>query len=70
MRAQVEYRMYYRITQVFGLVINIDVLSEPVVKKKKAKVVYSYEPENDDELKLEVGDVLDVIKQVKFIIYN
>ncbi|XP_060557523.1 uncharacterized protein LOC132717954 isoform X2 [Ruditapes philippinarum] len=36
---------------------------EPPAKKKKAKVVYSYEPENDDELKLEVGDVLDVIKQ-------
>ncbi|XP_060557527.1 SH3 domain-containing kinase-binding protein 1-like isoform X6 [Ruditapes philippinarum] len=37
--------------------------AEPPAKKKKAKVVYSYEPENDDELKLEVGDVLDVIKQ-------
>lgn len=36
---------------------------EPVAKKKRAKVVFSYEPENDDELKLEVGDMLDVIKQ-------
>ncbi|XP_053397839.1 CD2-associated protein-like isoform X6 [Mercenaria mercenaria] len=36
---------------------------EPAAKKKRAKCVYSYEPENDDELKLEVGDVLDVLKQ-------
>ncbi|KAL4233124.1 SH3-domain kinase binding protein 1 [Mactra antiquata] len=32
-------------------------------KKKKAKVVFSYDPENDDELKLEVGEMLDVLKQ-------
>ena len=33
-------------------------------RKKKAKVVYSYEPENDDELRLEVGEMVDIIKQV------
>ncbi|XP_052808566.1 SH3 domain-containing kinase-binding protein 1-like isoform X2 [Mya arenaria] len=32
-------------------------------KKKRAKVVFSYEPEQEDELKLELGEVLDIIKQ-------
>lgn len=33
------------------------------IRKKRAKVVYSYEPENDDEIRLEVGDYVDVLKQ-------
>ncbi|XP_069129126.1 SH3 domain-containing kinase-binding protein 1-like isoform X1 [Argopecten irradians] len=32
-------------------------------KRKKAKVVFSYEPENADELKLEVGNIVEVLKQ-------
>lgn len=32
-------------------------------RKKRAKVVYSYSPENDDELQLEVGDSVEVLKQ-------
>ena len=35
-----------------------------IAAKKRAKVLYSYEPENDDEIKLEVGDMVDVLKQV------
>ena len=31
---------------------------------KRAKVLYSYEPDNDDELKLDVDDIVDVFKQV------
>ncbi|XP_060063303.1 SH3 domain-containing kinase-binding protein 1-like isoform X2 [Ylistrum balloti] len=36
---------------------------QPNVKRKRAKVVYSYDPEKDDELKLEVGDIVDILKQ-------
>ncbi|XP_061193527.1 uncharacterized protein LOC133201750 isoform X2 [Saccostrea echinata] len=32
-------------------------------KRKKAKVLFDYEPENEDELKIEVGDIVEVIKQ-------
>nr|XP_019927853.2 SH3 domain-containing kinase-binding protein 1 isoform X8 [Crassostrea gigas] len=32
-------------------------------KKKKAKVLFDYEPENEDELKIEVGDTVEIIKQ-------
>ncbi|XP_033741605.1 uncharacterized protein LOC117328250 isoform X1 [Pecten maximus] len=37
--------------------------AQPNAKRKRAKVVFSYEPENEDELKLEVGDIVDVLKQ-------
>jgi len=30
---------------------------------ERAKVTFDYEPENDDELKLTVGDILTVIKK-------
>nr|XP_022293722.1 SH3 domain-containing kinase-binding protein 1-like isoform X11 [Crassostrea virginica] len=33
------------------------------IKRKKAKVLFDYEPENEDELKIEVGDIVEVIKQ-------
>ncbi|KAJ8315331.1 hypothetical protein KUTeg_007481 [Tegillarca granosa] len=36
---------------------------EPPLAKKKAKVTFSYEPENDDELKLEVGEIVEILKQ-------
>lgn len=35
------------------------------IKRKKAKVLFDYEPENEDELKIEVGDIVEVIKQVR-----
>jgi len=31
---------------------------------KKAKVTYEYKAENPDELTLEVGQVIDILKQV------
>lgn len=34
-------------------------------KRKKAKVLFDYEPENEDELKIEVGDTVEIIKQVR-----
>ena len=33
-------------------------------KRKKVKCVFSYDPEQEDELKLEVGDILEITKQV------
>ncbi|KAK3597309.1 hypothetical protein CHS0354_010940 [Potamilus streckersoni] len=38
---------------------------DPVHQKKRAKVLFSYEPENEDELKLELGDIVDVIRQAE-----
>ncbi|XP_056016431.1 uncharacterized protein LOC125675051 isoform X2 [Ostrea edulis] len=32
-------------------------------KKRRAKVLFDYDPENEDELRIEVGDVVEVIKQ-------
>lgn len=32
-------------------------------KRKKAKVLFDYEPENEDELKIEAGDTVEIIKQ-------
>lgn len=43
------------------------VQTEPGARKKRAKCVFSYEPENDDELRLEVGDMVDVLKQVRYL---
>lgn len=33
-------------------------------KRKKAKVVFDYTPENEDEMKIEVGEIVEVIQQV------
>ncbi|CAH1799899.1 unnamed protein product [Owenia fusiformis] len=32
-------------------------------KNKKAKVTFSYTPENDDEIKLEPGEIIEILKQ-------
>ena len=32
--------------------------------KPRMKVTFAYSPENDDELTLEVGDIIEVIKEV------
>ena len=37
-------------------------------RKIRAKASYSYAPENDDELPLEVGDVIEITKQVSSIL--
>jgi hypothetical protein len=43
----------------------VNVLAELPAKKGNAKVVYPCKPKNDDELKVEVGQVSDVLKQVQ-----
>lgn len=35
-----------------------------------AKVTFSYEPENEDELKIEVGEIVEILKQVSKIQHN
>lgn len=35
------------------------------MRERRARVVYSYKPVNDDELRLEVGDVIDVLDEVE-----
>ena len=37
---------------------------DSTAKKKRAKVIFSYEPENEDEIRLEVGDIVEILKQV------
>lgn len=34
-------------------------------KRLRARVTFSYSPENDDELQLDIGEIIDVLKQVK-----
>jgi hypothetical protein len=40
------------------------------MKNRRAKVVYSYVPQNDDELKLEVDEVIEVLDEVEEGIYH
>lgn len=52
--------------------INIEKLFDAfaVAKKpvKKAKVTFAYVPQQEDELALEVGNIVDIVKQViKFV---
>ena len=60
---------------VFGVCKCIDVyfvyplLGETANKTRRAKVTFSYTPENEDELALEVGEVVDVYKQVSEFLY-
>ena len=35
------------------------------MKTRRAKVVYSYVPQNDDELRLEVDDVIEVMEEIE-----
>ncbi len=36
-----------------------------VSKKRRAKVTYSYTPDNEDELTLQPGQIVEVIKEVE-----
>ena len=35
------------------------------MKTRRAKVVYSYVPQNDDELRLEVDDVIEILDEIE-----
>ena len=39
-------------------------------RKMRAKVAFSYMPENEDELRLEVGDTVEIIKQVSDSLFH
>ena len=45
------------------------ILGEPNSDKRKlrAKVTFSYAPQNDDEVRLEVGDSVEILKQVSLV---
>jgi hypothetical protein len=38
---------------------------QPEKKRLRAKVTYSYTPQNGDELKLFEGDIVEILQQVK-----
>jgi hypothetical protein len=40
------------------------------MKNRRAKVVYSYAPQNDDELKLEVDEVIEVLDEIEDGMYH
>ena len=46
--------------------------TKPDKKKVLAKVTYDYTPQHDDEIGLTIGEVIEVTKQVDFLllIYN
>jgi hypothetical protein len=47
------------------LLFSIACIADSVMKRRKvAKVAYSYSPENQDELSLEVGEVVEVLNEV------
>lgn len=41
------------------------VSTEP--KKRQCKVLFEYQPQNEDELELKVGDIIDIIEEVILI---
>ena len=43
----------------------IVILETQVAKKRRAKVTYSYSPDNEDELKLLPGQIVDVIEEIE-----
>jgi len=53
--------------QVLGIIISIAVIGNCLLAKrvvKKAKVMHEYKAEHADELSLEVGQVVEILKQV------
>lgn len=45
-------------------VLTFGVSLEPGSKKRQCKVLFDYIPQNEDELELKVGDVIDIIDEV------
>jgi hypothetical protein len=46
----------------FSLIIFCDLIGKK--QNKKAKVTHEYEPKQPDELALEVGQIIEILKQV------
>lgn len=46
----------------FNLYFSICLHTEP--KKRQCKVLFDYQPVNDDELELKVGDIIDITEEV------
>ncbi|KAG8332612.1 hypothetical protein J6590_017823 [Homalodisca vitripennis] len=43
---------------------KMDVTLRPV-SGRRCRVLFSYQPANDDELELQVGDVIDILSEVE-----
>lgn len=39
-------------------------------KRRQCKVLFEYQPQNEDELELKVGDVVDINEEVSIINYD
>lgn len=52
---------------------NVDVLSWPLfvftsgeqIRKRRCKAAFSYLPQHEDELELKIGDVIEIIAEVR-----
>lgn len=49
----------------FMSVLTFGVSLESGSKKRQCKVLFEYIPQNEDELELKVGDVIDIIDEVR-----
>lgn len=45
-------------------VLTCAISLEPESKKRQCKVLFEYIPQNEDELELKLGDVIDIIDEV------
>ncbi|KAH3726342.1 T-cell-specific guanine nucleotide triphosphate-binding protein 2-like isoform X2 [Dreissena polymorpha] len=51
-------------SQMAALRVNEEFKQDASVKKKHARVLYSYEPTSDEQLKLQVDDIVDDVQQI------
>lgn len=56
---------------------NVDVLSWPAfvfttgeqIRKRRCKAAFSYLPQHEDELELKIGDVIEIIAEVRLVAF-
>lgn len=41
------------------------VLTGEAIRRRRCKVAFSYLPQNEDELELKIGDVIDIMGEVR-----
>lgn len=37
------------------------------IRKRRCKAAFSYVPQHEDELELKIGDIIDIVSEVRFI---
>lgn len=40
------------------------------IRKRRCKAAFSYVPQHEDELELKIGDIIEVIAEVRFLTLN